>query len=69
MGQAASMGAFLLAAGTKGMRYSLPNSRIMIRASLLVVIVASTDIDIHAREILRLKQHLNEILQKTQASP
>lgn len=62
MGQAASMGALLLAAGTKGMRYALPNSRIMIHQPSGGFRGQATDIDIHAREVLRLKARLNEIL-------
>lgn len=62
MGQAASMGALLLAAGAAGKRYSLPNSRIMIHQPLGGVQGQATDIDIHAKEILRLKDSLNGIL-------
>lgn len=62
MGQAASMGAFLLAAGTKGKRYALPSSRIMIHQPLGGFQGQATDIEIHAREILRLKKYLNEKL-------
>ena len=62
MGQAASMGALLLAAGSKGMRYALPNSRIMIHQPSGGFRGQATDIDIHAREVLRLKARLNEIL-------
>lgn len=62
MGQAASMGAFLLAAGTKGKRYSLPNSRIMIHQPMGGFQGQATDIDIHAREILRMREDLNRIL-------
>ncbi|MCT4534009.1 ATP-dependent Clp endopeptidase proteolytic subunit ClpP [Halodesulfovibrio sp.] len=62
MGQAASMGALLLAAGAEGKRYSLPNSRIMIHQPLGGVQGQATDIDIHAKEILRLKDSLNGIL-------
>ena len=64
IGQAASMGSFLLAAGAKGKRYSLPYSRIMIHQPLGGVQGQATDIDIHAREILRMKKVLNEILAK-----
>jgi ATP-dependent Clp protease proteolytic subunit ClpP (EC 3.4.21.92) len=60
MGQAASMGAFLLSAGAKGKRYSLPNARIMIHQPLGGFQGQATDIEIHAREILRLKKMLNE---------
>ena len=59
MGQAASMGAFLLAAGTDGKRYSLPNTRIMIHQPMGGFQGQATDIDIQAREILRLKNDLN----------
>lgn len=62
MGQAASMGAFLLAAGAKGMRYALPNSRIMIHQPSGGFRGQATDIDIHAREVLRLKSILNKIM-------
>jgi len=62
MGQAASMGAFLLAAGTKGKRYALPSARIMIHQPLGGFQGQATDIEIHAREILRLKKYLNEKL-------
>ena len=64
MGQAASMGAFLLSAGTKGKRYALPSSRIMIHQPLGGFQGQATDIEIHAREILRLKKMLNEYLAK-----
>ncbi len=62
MGQAASMGAFLLAAGTEGKRYSLPNARIMIHQPMGGFQGQATDIDIHAKEILRMKDDLNRIL-------
>lgn len=62
MGQAASMGAVLLAAGTKGKRYALPNSRIMIHQPLGGFQGQATDIDIHAKEILRVRDDLNNIL-------
>ncbi len=62
IGQAASMGAFLLSCGTKGKRYSLPNSRIMIHQPLGGAQGQATDIEIQAKEILRLKASLNEIL-------
>jgi len=64
IGQAASMGAVLLAAGTKGKRYALPNARIMIHQPWGGVQGAATDISIQAKEILRLKDRLNEILAK-----
>ncbi len=62
MGQAASMGAFLLAAGAEGKRYSLPNTRIMIHQPMGGFQGQATDIEIHAREILRLKNDLNTLL-------
>ncbi len=62
IGQAASMGALLLAAGTAGKRYALPNSRMMIHQPLGGFQGQATDIDIHAREILSMRQRLNEIL-------
>ncbi len=69
MGQAASMGAFLLAAGTKGKRYALPSSRIMIHQPLGGFQGQATDIEIHAREILRLKKYLNEKLAEHTGQP
>lgn len=62
MGQAASMGALLLAAGTNGKRYALPNSRIMIHQPMGGFQGQATDIDIHAREILKMRENLNGIL-------
>jgi ATP-dependent Clp protease protease subunit len=62
MGQAASMGAFLLAAGEKGRRYALPNARIMIHQPLGGAQGQATDIEIQAKEILRIRSLLNEIL-------
>jgi ATP-dependent Clp protease protease subunit len=62
MGMAASMGAFLLAAGTKGKRFSLPNSKIMIHQPLGGAQGQATDIEIHAREILKTREQLNRIL-------
>jgi ATP-dependent Clp protease, protease subunit len=64
LGQAASMGAVLLAAGSKGKRYALPHSRIMIHQPFGGVQGAAADIDIQAREILRIRQEINEILAK-----
>lgn len=64
MGQAASMGALLLAAGTNGKRYALPNSRIMIHQPMGGFQGQATDVDIHAREILRMRSDLNAILAK-----
>ncbi len=64
MGQAASMGAFLLSSGTKGKRFALPHSRIMIHQPLGGAQGQATDIEIQAKEILRLKKTLNEIMAK-----
>ncbi len=64
VGQAASMGALLLAGGTQGKRYCLPHSRVMIHQPLGGFQGQATDIDIHAREILNIKARLNEILAK-----
>ena len=64
VGQAASMGAFLLSAGAKGKRFSLENSRIMIHQPLGGTQGQAVDIEIHAKEILRLKKTLSEILAK-----
>ncbi|KHG34170.1 MULTISPECIES: ATP-dependent Clp endopeptidase proteolytic subunit ClpP [Sulfurospirillum] len=64
IGQAASMGAFLLSSGAKGKRYALPNARIMIHQPLGGAQGQATDIEIQAKEILRMKQVLNEILAK-----
>ncbi|MCK9174159.1 MAG: ATP-dependent Clp endopeptidase proteolytic subunit ClpP [Desulforhopalus sp.] len=64
MGQAASMGAFLLAGGSAGKRYSLPNARIMIHQPMGGFQGQATDIDIHAREILRMRKDLNSMLAK-----
>lgn len=62
MGRAASMGALLLTAGASGMRYALPNSQIMVHQPSGGFQGQATDIDIHAREVLRLKERLNEIM-------
>ncbi len=62
VGQAASMGAFLLAAGAKGKRFALPNARVMIHQPLGGFQGQATDIAIHAKEILKMKSHLNELL-------
>jgi ATP-dependent Clp protease protease subunit len=64
MGQAASMGALLLAAGARGKRFALPNSRIMIHQPMGGFQGQATDIDIHAREILRMRKDLNAILSR-----
>jgi ATP-dependent Clp protease protease subunit len=69
MGQAASMGALLLAAGAKGKRYSLPHSRIMIHQPSGGFGGQASDIELHAKEILRLKAKLNEIMQKHTGQP
>jgi ATP-dependent Clp protease protease subunit len=62
IGQAASMGALLLAAGTKGKRFSLPHARIMIHQPMGGFQGQATDIEIHAREMLKMKETLNKIL-------
>jgi len=64
IGQAASMGSFLLAAGSKGKRFSLPNSRIMVHQPSAGFQGQATDIEIHAKEVLSLKERLNEIYSK-----
>ena len=64
IGQAASMGSFLLAAGAKGKRFSLPNSRIMVHQPSAGYQGQATDIEIHANEVLSLKKRLNEIYSK-----
>jgi ATP-dependent Clp protease protease subunit len=69
MGQAASMGALLLCAGAKGKRFGLPHSRIMIHQPLAGVQGQATDIDIQAREILRIRDELNHILVAHTAQP
>nr|WP_281255428.1 ATP-dependent Clp endopeptidase proteolytic subunit ClpP [Petrotoga olearia] len=69
IGQAASMGAVLLAAGAKGKRYSLPYSRIMIHQPWGGAEGSAIDIQIHAREILRIKEDLNNILSKHSGQP
>ena len=69
MGQAASMGALLLAAGARGKRYSLPHSRIMIHQPSGGFGGQASDIELHAKEILRLKAKLNEIMQKHTGQP
>jgi len=69
IGQAASMGAVLLAAGAPGKRFSLPHARIMIHQPLGGFQGQATDIEIHAREIIRLKKMLNEILSKHTGQP
>jgi len=69
MGQAASMGALLLAAGTKGKRYALPHGRILIHQPLGGVQGQATDIDIQAREILRVRDEVNRVLVKHTGQP
>jgi len=69
VGMAASMAAILLAAGTKGKRYALPHSRIMIHQPMGGVQGQATDIEIHAREIIKLKNMLNQILSKHTGQP
>ncbi|MFW9617771.1 ATP-dependent Clp endopeptidase proteolytic subunit ClpP [Aquabacterium sp.] len=69
MGMAASMGAFLLAAGTKGKRFALPNSKIMIHQPLGGAQGQATDIEIHAREILKTREQLNKILAERSGQP
>jgi ATP-dependent Clp protease protease subunit len=69
LGQAASMGAFLLAGGAKGKRFAVPNARIMIHQLSGGFQGQGTDIEIHAREALRLKQKLNEILARHTGQP
>ncbi len=69
IGQAASMGALLLAAGTTGKRFSLPHARIMIHQPMGGFQGQATDIEIHAREILNMKETLNRILSKHTGQP
>ena len=69
IGQAASMGAFLLAAGEKGKRFCLPNSRVMIHQPMGGFQGQASDIEIHAKEILFLKQKLNEMLARHTGQP
>ncbi len=69
LGQAASMGAFLLAAGAKGKRHALPHSRILIHQPLGGFQGQATDIEIHAKELLRTRQALNELLAKHTGQP
>ena len=64
MGQAASMGAVLLAAGAAGKRHALPNARIMIHQPLAGMQGTATELEIHAKEVIRIKRKLNEILLK-----
>jgi ATP-dependent Clp protease protease subunit len=69
IGMAASMGAFLLAAGAKGKRFALPNSKIMIHQPLGGAQGQATDIEIHAREILKTREQLNRILAERTGQP
>jgi len=69
IGQAASMGSFLLCAGAKGKRYALPNSRIMIHQPMGGFQGQAADIEIHAKEILYLRQKLNEIMARHSGQP
>jgi ATP-dependent Clp protease, protease subunit len=69
VGQAASMGALLLAGGARGKRYSLPHSRLMIHQPLGGIQGQASDIDIHAKEILRTRERLNEILARHTGQP
>jgi ATP-dependent Clp protease protease subunit len=69
IGQAASMAALILSAGTKGKRFALPHSRIMIHQPMGGFSGQASDIDIHAREILRLKEELNKILSENTGQP
>jgi ATP-dependent Clp protease protease subunit len=69
LGQAASMGAFLLAGGAHGKRFAVPNARIMIHQPMGGFQGQATDIEIHAKEILRLKARLNEILANSTGQP
>ncbi len=69
IGQASSMGALLLTAGAKGKRFSLPNARIMIHQPIGGFQGQATDIEIHAREILKMRENLNKILIKHTGQP
>ena len=69
LGQAASMGAFLLTAGTKGKRFALPNARVMIHQPMGGFSGQATEIDIHAIEILKIRERLNEIMAKHTGQP
>lgn len=69
IGQASSMGALLLAAGAKGKRFALPNARILIHQPMGGFQGQVTDIDIHAREIIKIRERLNEILAKHTGQP
>jgi len=69
VGQAASMGALLLSAGTKGKRFALPNARVMLHQPMGGFQGQATDIEIHAKEILRMKDNLNRILSRHTGQP
>ena len=69
LGQAASMGALLLTAGAKGKRYALPNARVMIHQPLGGFQGQATEIDIHAKEILKIRERLNDIMAKHTGQP
>ena len=69
IGQAASMGAILLTAGTEGKRYSLPNARIMIHQPMGGFQGQASDVEIHAKEMLRMKEDLNQILAQHSGKP
>lgn len=69
LGQAASMGAFLLSAGAKGKRYALPNARVMIHQPMGGFQGQATEIDIHAKEILKIREKLNQILSQHTGQP
>ncbi|MCA9463123.1 MAG: ATP-dependent Clp endopeptidase proteolytic subunit ClpP [Nitrospira sp.] len=69
LGQAASMGAFLLTAGTKGKRFALPNARVMIHQPMGGFQGQATEIDIHAREILKIREKLNQIMAQHTGQP
>lgn len=69
LGQAASMGALLLTGGTKGKRFALPNARVMIHQPMGGFQGQATEIDIHAREILKIRERLNEIMAKHTGQP
>jgi len=69
MGMAASMGAFLLASGTKGKRYALPHSKVLIHQVMGGAEGQASDVEIHAREILRIKKEMNEMLDEMTGKP
>lgn len=69
LGQAASMGALLLAAGTKGKRFALPNARVMIHQPMGGFQGQATEVDIHAREILKIRERLNQIVSQHSGQP